>query len=297
MKITLIVYGISWLILLCIFLYSKFKQKGTDLFNRNEWYLYLIIIAFAPLCFLLIPYLLIEDCVRDRKARKQNIENEKKKKIAEERKRIALETYKKVIDEFGNLVTEDYLKVASALYQKIEKQSFDSLMSAFNKLSLPANCKLEVELAKEIGIGDKSKLYIDQDGVYDTKIWDYIKVDNSPMGAWQVFLLHSAWHLLPMFWHGGYDIRTYIYSANDCHNMKFMREEHSYPIKKRLMAIDLSPEVVKKDNKYYVSVCYWSDWGGLKRELLEITIIENKVSDIFEVDTEVLMPYDCGIRF
>ena len=57
------------------------------------------------------------------------------------------------------------------------------------------------------------------------------------------------------------------------------------------------PEVVKKNNKYYISVCYWSDWGGLKRELLEITIIENKVSDIFEVDTEVLMPYNCGILF
>ena len=81
MKITLIIYGISWLILLCIFLYSKVKQKDTDLFNRNEWYLYLIIIAFAPLCILLIPYLLIEDCVKDRKARKQNVENEKKKKI------------------------------------------------------------------------------------------------------------------------------------------------------------------------------------------------------------------------
>lgn len=45
MKITLIIYGISWLILLCIFLYSKFKQMDTDSFNRNEWYLYLIIIV------------------------------------------------------------------------------------------------------------------------------------------------------------------------------------------------------------------------------------------------------------
>ena len=118
MKITLIVYGISWLILLCIFLYSKVKQKDTDLFNRNEWYLYLIIIAFAPLCILLIPYLLIEDCVKDRKARKQNIENEKKKKIAEERKRIALETYKNAFNESGNVAAGDYLNVASILYQK-----------------------------------------------------------------------------------------------------------------------------------------------------------------------------------
>ena len=297
MKITLIIYGISWLILLCIFLYSKVKQKDTDLFNRNEWYLYLIIIAFAPLCILLIPYLLIEDCVKDRKARKQNIENEKKKKIAEERKRIALETYKNAFNESGNVAAGDYLNVASILYQKIGKKLYNNLLPVLDKLSLPNNCNLEIELAKEIGIGDKSKLYIDQDGVYDTKIWDYIKVEDSPMGAWQAFLLNSAWRLLPMFWHGGYDRRTYIYSTNDCHNMIFMREEHSYPIKKRLMAIDLSPEVVKKNNKYYISVCYWSDWGGLKRELLEITIIENKVSDIFEVDTEVLMPYNCGILF
>ena len=102
MKITLIIYGISWLILLCIFLYSKFKQMDTDSFNRNEWYLYLIIIVFAPFCILLVPYLLIKDCVKDRKARKQNMENEKKKKMAEERKRIALEIYKKAIDESGN---------------------------------------------------------------------------------------------------------------------------------------------------------------------------------------------------
>ena len=174
MKITLIIYGISWLILLCIFLYSKVKQKDTDLFNRNEWYLYLIIIAFAPLCILLIPYLLIEDCVKDRKARKQNVENEKKKKIAEERKRIALETYKNAFNESGNVVTGDYLNVASILYQKIEKELYNNLMPVLDKLSLPNNCKLEIELAKEIGIGDKSKLYIDQNGIYDTKIWEYI---------------------------------------------------------------------------------------------------------------------------
>lgn len=221
----------------------------------------------------------------------------RRKKIAEERKRIALETYKNAFNESGNVATGDYLNVASILYQKIEKELYNNLMPVLDKLSLPNNCKLEIELAKEIGIGDKSKLYIDQNGIYDTKIWEYIIVEDSPMGAWQAFLLHSAWRLLPMFWHGGYDRRTYIYSTNDCHNMKFMREEHSYPIKKHLMAIDLSPEVVKKSNKYYISVCYWSDWGGLKRELLEITIIENKVSDIFEVDTEVLMPYNCGILF
>lgn len=76
-----------------------------------------------------------------------------------------------------------------------------------------------------------------------------------------------------------------------------MREEHSDKIKERLIDIDYDPEVIKDANKYYTSVCYWSDWGGLKRELLEITIIGDKVSDIFEVKTDVWLPYDCRVRF
>lgn len=297
MKITLIIYGISWLILLCVFLYSKFKQKDSDLYQNNEWYLYPIIVAFAPLVVLIMPYILVDGFIKDRKDRKRNAENEERQRLKEERKRSALEAYEDAIDKSGNVATDEYLEVASILYHKIEKQSYDSLMSALNKLSLPANCKLEVETAKETGIGDKSRLYIDRAGTYDTKIWNYIKVDDSPMAAWQAYLLHSAWHSLPMFWHGLYDRHSYIFSANDCLNIEFMREEHSNQIKKRLMDIDVSPEVVKVDNKYYITVCYWSDWGGLMRELVEITITGNMVSEIFEVDTYVLIPYDCGICF
>lgn len=117
--------------------------------------------------------------------------------MAEERKRIALEIYKKAIDESGNVATEDYLNIAHSLYYKIEKKLDSNLLSILDKLSLPDNCKLEIELAKEIGIGDKSKLYIDQDGIYDTKIWEYIKVDDSPMGAWQAFcsIPHGVYYL------------------------------------------------------------------------------------------------------
>lgn len=59
---------------------------------------------------------------------------------------------------------------------------------------------------------------------------------------------------------------------------------------------DLTPEIAKYD-KYYISCCYWSDCKGLIRELVEITIENNKVKSILNVDKKTLFKYDCGIRF
>lgn len=48
---------------------------------------------------------------------------------------------------------------------------------------------------------------------------------------------------------------------------------------------------------YYITCCYWSDWGGLIKELIEIKIENNKVTSIFNVDKTLLFEYDCGIMF
>lgn len=59
---------------------------------------------------------------------------------------------------------------------------------------------------------------------------------------------------------------------------------------------DLTPEIAEY-NKYYISCCYWSDWEGLIKELVEIQIENNKVKSILNVDKKALFKYDCGIRF
>ena len=83
MKTVVIVYSISWLILLIVYAISKFQDKKNKkkddalekFFNKRkstkekivDKLVYVIMIVFAPLVILVIPYILI----RDAKAKKQ----------------------------------------------------------------------------------------------------------------------------------------------------------------------------------------------------------------------------------
>ena len=118
------------------------------------------------------------------------------------------------------------------------------------------------------------------------------------MGIWQAYLLYKAHHTLPCFWHGGYNVWSWIYSTNDFDSIDFIRNEDRYlahELKQRNP--DITPKVIKDGNKYYVTCCYWNDWGGLKRELVEITCHDGKIAEFNDVTNETLFEYDCGIRF
>ena len=78
MKIVLIVYVISWLILLAIYIASRFK-KNADSSEKQPWYLYAIIIVLAPLAVLLVPYILISSFIKKKKETKLAKEREKKR--------------------------------------------------------------------------------------------------------------------------------------------------------------------------------------------------------------------------
>ena len=79
MEIALVIYGVSWIILLLVFLYAKFKSDNS--IEKEPWYLYALIIALAPLVvFLLIPYLLVDGGIKDRNQMNKNKEWEAKKK-------------------------------------------------------------------------------------------------------------------------------------------------------------------------------------------------------------------------
>ena len=57
------------------------------------------------------------------------------------------------------------------------------------------------------------------------------------------------------------------------------------------------PELVKKGSKYYVSCCYWNNWTGLNREVVEITIENNMVKEIEVIETYNLIKYHCWILY
>ena len=136
------------------------------------------------------------------------------------------------------------------------------------------------------------------DGEKDANIWKYLNVKDSPLGIWQAYLLYKYHHSLPCFWHGGYDIRSWIYSIDDFDSIDFINKEDAYLAQKlRRCNFYITPEVIKDGNKYYVTCCYWNDWGGLKRELVEVTSCDGKIVEFNDVTNETLFEYDCGIRF
>ena len=82
MKIALIIYAISWLVLIAMLIVSFFlKNKSTR--ENHPWYLYAFIIIFAPLVVLLLPYIIISPFIENKKHKKYIAEQEEKS-IAEE---------------------------------------------------------------------------------------------------------------------------------------------------------------------------------------------------------------------
>lgn len=65
----------------------------------------------------------------------------------------------------------------------------------------------------------------------------------------------------------------------------------------RLVTYDIKPKVLEYNGKYYISCCYWSDWGGLSRECIEITFKDRMLIQTINVNDETLYNYDCGILF
>ena len=47
----------------------------------------------------------------------------------------------------------------------------------------------------------------------------------------------------------------------------------------------------------YVSCCYWSRFAGLIRELVEIKMVNSKVTEFLDANREVLYGYHCGIIY
>lgn len=135
----------------------------------------------------------------------------------------------------------------------------------------------------------------------DTKdnIFEILSIENSPLGAINVYLLYRAWHYLPLFWHANYEHYDYVYTQEDisADGLVIYEEKRKDKIVNSLKQFDVTPIVVQSGERYYVSCCYWCTFKGLIREVVEIEIRENKVTDIFDVTQTTLYKYCSSILF
>ena len=187
-----------------------------------------------------------------------------------------------------------------------ESQALNNKVSSLlNKLEL--NGDIHIRYAKQEGMGDSSWFYFkedvdDKDSLTGRKFsFERIKVQPSAMGAWQIYLLKTSNTVLPLFWHGLYDRRKYIFSNENLKNIIGIRGEKLFKnldVSGIIEQFNLLPEVEVNNDIATVRCCYWNDWKGLVRETVTINFIEDGKFNIDEdVKTEILYAYDCGICY
>ena len=187
----------------------------------------------------------------------------------------------------------------------------EKILYVLDKIQLLEDYGLQLEY-EERGIGGRTYIYVKEpNGNLSKNFLDFVIVDDSLLGALQVYLISKLWHYLPMHWHGYYDRRFCVFSKDDLLNIKIRarrtsRERPPKPtnefadvngLPEEALACDVTPKVTRYEDKYYVSCCYWSEFGGLIRELVEIKIENNKVTEFLDANREVLYRYHCGIMY
>ncbi len=243
------------------------------------------------------------------------VEKRQTKKYEVKARQKALEAKKKEqqrMDAFNNSIPSDNptdIDECVALWKQIvaltDAEQYAKLTECLNEINVADGYTLNVSLCKTPqddedfnGIGSDSYLYVaDKDGKQEWDIFKFIKVTNSVKGAWQAFVLHELWHILPHYWHGLYNYRQFIFDKQDFQNVHSFGQGRFWIMPIDASKYDVQLKITQNGNDYYVSYCYWNDWEGLVREVVEITIIDGKVTETNNLSKKVEFQYDCGIVF
>lgn len=207
-----------------------------------------------------------------------------KQQLVEEQRRQAVSNYKSATSY--NILSEAQA-IGVLLKSIVAEGKYDNIMKCLDRLSLPVGYVLNVKLPESNGYGDYSTLYVKKPcGDVIKDVLSILSVEDSAIGALQVYLLYEVWHYLPLYWHANYCHRTYVYSKEELSEID---------TKTNLCKYNVTPSVSKNGEKYYVSTCFWSEFEGLVRELVEIEIKEGKIISIFKVKQQVLHKDDRGV--
>ncbi len=155
--------------------------------------------------------------------------------------------------------------------------------------------------AQAEGSGDVSYFYVkDSDESLGKSILNRsllflaMEAEATPMAVWQIYLLNHSSNVMDCYWHGGYNMREFIFSVSDLEKIEQLNT--------RLISIitrmhDVLPKIIIDGEEAVVECCYWSPWKGLVKEKVRYSLDDAGIPWIIEESSEVLYAYDCGICF
>ena len=125
---------------------------------------------------------------------------------------------------------------------------------------------------------------------------DWLEALEMPMtedGIWQTHLLvNVSKHVMPLFWHGLYARRQYLFTIRD-----YKALEDSITQKRPHYDIELCPEVeMVADGVFLVQDTYFNNWSGVMRgQYLYLTTNGKLITKDLLAKTQV--EHECGICF
>ena len=183
----------------------------------------------------------------------------------------------------------------------LENEYVEHLMSLLTDIEVDDGWKFELTLPspETKDCGDITHLRIvSQNGEVTNEITDHLLVKPTTMGAWQLYLLKNMQSVLPVYWHGGYESRTYVLKESDIDEITPLKFHDLTELVNQNMVLP-SVQLVSESEKgceMTVSCCYWSEWKGLVRERVTYSF-ENGCLIREDNEQIVLFSYDCGILF
>lgn len=164
-----------------------------------------------------------------------------------------------------------------------------------NSISLEPGWKWKIKDIDIEALGDTTRFYLINESDPNKEVYDLfkgIRVENSAIGALQVYLLMMSEHYLPLWDHACYMERRFVSSKCQMLFGKY-RYVGDDDLKPHVEFTKLSPE----SSEATISACYWSEWGGLDRETYYLKIVEGKIASYKLISTKTLLEYNCGIMF
>lgn len=190
------------------------------------------------------------------------------------------------------------------LIKVADSKQADVLIKSLDKISFGKNqVKVHIADFECMGMGDESYFFIGDEDNYEKKIHKYILAQPSVEAAWQIYLLFTASTVMPVFWHGGYIVRKFIFDESDLNEIE-AGFEGTKPLlchdMKGLSTADvLLPKVTLSSNGRVADVycTYWNDWSGLVRDHVQIAFLRNGKIIFTQTEPLTLFEYNCGILF
>lgn len=197
-------------------------------------------------------------------------------------------------------------RVGEKLVELVKAKEYEKVFRLLDKVKVKEGYKIKIEPydteAAFMAGGDVSSICIyDKDGKlltnnFEEDFWSYLQVEKSKMGAWQAYLISQMWHYLPLFWHANYARQEYVYTQSSKVKFTGLLDDEEESFNSAMSTNNVTPNIVKDGDKFIISACYWTIFGGLKREKYVVSFKADNV-DVKWLEAENLFEYHAPIRF